>query len=80
MVTGRIFIADTPASQPVTPAPIFELRIQRDGETQNLASALGFPNTYYAGNRADVRLGIDAEGELYLLTKGDGWIRKLIAP
>ena len=25
------------------------------------------------------RLGIDADGELYLLTKGDGWVRKLIA-
>ncbi|MBT8146437.1 MAG: PQQ-dependent sugar dehydrogenase [Gammaproteobacteria bacterium] len=80
MVTGRVFIADTPSSQPATPAPIFELRIQLDGEPANLASTLGFANTYYAGNRADVRLGIDAEGELYLLTKGDGWIRKLIAP
>ena len=28
--------------------------------------------------RVDARLGIDHDGELYLLTKGDGWIRKLV--
>jgi len=28
--------------------------------------------------RADLRFGIDEEGEIYLLTKGDGWVRKLV--
>ena len=28
--------------------------------------------------RVDARLGIDHDGELYVLTKGDGWIRKLV--
>ncbi len=28
----------------------------------------------------DLRLGIDQDGELYLLTKGDGWIRRLTSP
>ena len=37
------------------------------------------PNTYRPGLRVDARLGIDHDGELYLLTKGDGWIRKLAA-
>ncbi len=42
-----------------------------------MADALGFPNTYSRGNRAGLRLGIDSEGELYLLTKGDGRVRKM---
>ena len=32
----------------------------------------------YAGGRADVRLSVDADGELYLLSKTDGMIRKLM--
>src|SRR5437879_4427814 len=31
----------------------------------------------YGGGRADVRLSMDADGELYLLSKTDGKIRKL---
>jgi len=39
----------------------------------------GYENTYApATKRADLRLGIDDDGEIYLLTKGDGWIRKLM--
>jgi hypothetical protein len=33
----------------------------------------------YGGGRADVRLALDGDGELYLLCKTDGWIRKLAA-
>jgi len=45
----------------------------------NIAEEIGMANTYGGGRRADLRLGIDADGELYLLTKSDGWVRKLIA-
>ena len=31
----------------------------------------------YSGGRADVRLSVDKDGELYLLSKTDGMIRKL---
>jgi hypothetical protein len=30
------------------------------------------------GGRADVRFSIDAAGELYLYSKGDGMIRKVV--
>jgi len=30
------------------------------------------------GGRADVRFSIDAKGELYLYSKGDGMIRKVV--
>jgi Glucose / Sorbosone dehydrogenase len=33
----------------------------------------------YGGGRADVRLALGGDGELYLLCKTDGWIRKLVA-
>ncbi len=77
MVTGRVFFIDTDNLVAGDPSPITELRVSIDGDEQNLADAVGFPNTYYSGKRADIRLGIDSAGELYLLSKGDGWIRQL---
>ena len=79
MVTGRVFYIDTDNLQPGNPAIISELRVNFAGYERNVADAIGFPNTYGRGNRADLRLGIDSQGELYFLTKGDGRIRKVIA-
>lgn len=79
MVTGRVFYIDTDNLQPGRPATIQELRINFDGVERNVADAVGYPNTYGRGNRAGLRLGIDANRELYFLTKGDGWVRKLVA-
>ena len=39
----------------------------------------GYDTAPPSGLRVDARLGVDAGGELYLLTKGDGWIRRLDA-
>jgi len=49
-----------------------------EGREQDLLEVAGYPNTYHPGMRADLRLGIDEDKELYLLTKGDGWVRKLV--
>lgn len=76
---GRIFTIATDALRPGHPTPIEELRLTFDGEERALLDLVGFGNTYHGGVRADLRLGLDAAGELYLLTKGDGWIRKLVA-
>ena len=76
---GRIFTIETDALRPGHPTPIEELRLTFDGEERALLDLVGFGNTYHGGVRADLRLGLDAAGELYLLTKGDGWIRKLVA-
>jgi len=35
--------------------------------------------TKYGGGRADIRLALGGDGELYLLCKSDGWIRQLAA-
>lgn len=69
----------TDALRPGHPAPIEELRLLLNGEERAPVDVVGFGNTYHGGVRADLRLGLDAVGELYLLTKGDGWIRKLVA-
>ena len=78
MVTGRVFYIDTKNLVPGEPAEIRELRIEFFGQERNVADALGFPNTYSRGNRAGLRLGIDSQGELYFLTKGDGRVRKIV--
>jgi len=79
MVTGRVFYAESQGLQAGRPGHIQELRIRLDGSEVNVGDAVGMANTYGGGKRADLRLGIDADGELYLLTKSDGWVRKLIA-
>ena len=75
---GRLFYFDAdpiPAELPVT---LNELRLVIDGREQDLVDAAGFTNTYGPGNRVDLRVGMDSTGELYLLTKSDGWVRKLV--
>jgi len=59
---------------------------ERAGPTHNLPQRLDVANAdpygdgaRYGGGRADVRLALGGDGELYLLCKTDGWIRKLVA-
>ena len=74
---GRVLYIDADALVPGQLAEIRELRLVVDGQESDLADAVGHPNTYAPGPRADARLGIDSAGEIYLLTKSDGWVRKL---
>lgn len=78
IVRGRLFYIDADDLKPGSPAEIKELRLIIDGKEQDLIDAAGYPNTYHTGLRADLRMGIDEDKELYLLTKGDGWVRKLV--
>ena len=75
---ARVFLIDSEKLQPGQPSEITELKLIIGGRESSLLDVGGFPNTYDTGNRNDARLGIDSTGELYLLTKGDGWVRKLI--
>ena len=79
LARGRLFAIETDDLEPGKPAPIEEIRLLIDGREQSLVDVAGYANTYHGPEhpRIDLRLGIDHEGELYLLTKGDGWIRKL---
>ena len=93
-VQGRLFSIDVDAPKSKYPSPIVELRLAVAEAEQSLLDASGFrvharPNSKPAmagkeqkqrrqQKRVDARLGIDHDGELYVLTKGDGWIRKLV--
>lgn len=79
IVTGRVFYFDANKVMPGQLASLKELRIRSDGKEQPLIDTIGYANTYAPGTkRADLRLGIDESGELYLLSKGDGRVRKLV--
>ena len=76
---GRLFAIDADNLPEEGQAHIEELRIAFDGTERDLVDEAGFPNTYRPGSeRVDARISIDAAGELYVLTKGDGWIRRLL--
>jgi hypothetical protein len=77
---------------PKTMAPMHEVRLAWNGETYPTMSPIA-EVAYHArggkaehlpgaaripGGRADVRFGIDADGELYIMTKSDGVIRKVV--
>ena len=76
IVRGRVFLFDAENLRPGRPAAVEELRLLFDGEERDVADVAG----YRRKTRVDLRLGIDGDGELYLLTKGDGRVRKLVAP
>ena len=81
IVRGRVFLFDAENLQQGRLVEIEELRLMFDGEERDVADVAGFVATrHYRPLRVDLRLGIDGDGELYLLTKGDGRIRKLVAP
>ena len=80
VVQGRLFYFDTHNLTPGVPTTVRELRVSINGEEQAIKDAFGHPNTYSPGTlRADLRLGMDGNGEIYLLTKGDGSVRRLVA-
>lgn len=71
IVSGRIFYIDVVNEQPI-PQPIFEIGVSmEDGSSGKLRELL-------ANGRSDLRFGEDAAGELYIMTKLDGKIRRVI--
>ena len=83
IVNGRLFYADVAAlaaaddGDPATTAPIRELRLRHGGEPTTLlavaSATLGHPSL----PRADLRLARGPAGEVYVLTKQDGYVRRL---
>ena len=53
-----------------------ELTLRRNGEEVTLFDLVG---TDPAAGRVDLRFGQDEAGEVYLLTKQDGVIRRIVA-
>ena len=70
IVNGRIFCVDESALALGSQAPISELTLLHD----NVETTL---KTLVDNNRADLRFGIDHDGEILIITKTDGKIRRL---
>lgn len=72
VASGRIFFADVQTLSNGSQAVFYELPLQYKGRRTTLKQIVG-------ADRADLRFGIDDRGEIYVLTKQDGMIRRLSA-
>lgn len=73
IVSGRLFYVEMKDIRVGNLATIREFRVSLDGEIKNLAQICG-------NNRVDLRFGRDAAGELYLFTKPDGKVYRIVQP
>lgn len=86
IVNGRVFYSDVAEmdtaddGDPATTADIYELFLTRNGAPTTLEDLIladrgtgTLPN-----GRHDLRFGQTSDGEVYLMTKQDGWIRQLV--
>lgn len=72
IVKGRMFYIDMNDIKPGTQAPIKEWRIAFNGEITTLSELCD-------SKKVDERFGMDSHGELYLTTKPDGKIYRLVS-
>ncbi len=70
--TGRLFYIDIADIKQGKQAPIKEWKISVNGIPKTLAELCG-------SGRVDLHFGRDAQGELYILTKADGKVYKLVS-
>jgi mono/diheme cytochrome c family protein len=70
--TGRLFYIDTADIKQGRFATIREWKVSINGETRTLRQLCG-------NDRVDLHFGRDAKGELYIMTKADGKVFKLMS-
>ena len=71
IVRGRLFYIETDKLSFGATVPIYEWRVMFDGVVQSLEELSG-------SKRVDLRLGRDADGELYIFTKPDGKLYRIV--
>jgi hypothetical protein len=71
IASGRVFIAEADTLANGRLSQFAEIKLRYLGRTRTLLEILD------GDSRADLRFGMDQRGEIYLLTKRDGAIRKL---
>jgi glucose/arabinose dehydrogenase len=82
--TGRIFYADVDElleaddGDPATTAQIFELGLLREGNPTTLLDLVRAATGRPFHPRTDLRFGVNRSGELYVTTKQDGFVRRLL--
>jgi len=74
LVAGRLFYFDPDDAAAGTPATLHELMLTLDGLPITMRTLEG----YSSSNRVDLRLGRDGDGELYMISKGDGAIYRFL--
>jgi glucose/arabinose dehydrogenase len=74
IVRGTIFYADADTLESGLQAPIYRLRLFYHGNEADMRRDI-----VHNADRADLRFGMGGDGEIYVLTKQDGMIRR-IAP
>lgn len=72
IVNGRLFYIDMTDIKHGTQTPIKEWQIMVDGQITSLSTLCG-------SQKVDERFGVDIHGELYITTKPDGKIYKLVS-
>jgi hypothetical protein len=75
LVSGRIFYFDPSAPAGSTGAQLYELMLTLD----DLPAMLRTLEGYGGAKRVDLRLGVDANGEIYMLSKGKGTIYRFLS-
>ncbi len=68
---GKLFYAEVTAMKLGQQAPIYELNLEYHGQKTDL-------ETFTGHKRVDLRFGTDSAGELYLFTKSNGTLYKVI--
>ena len=69
--TGRLFYVDMKDVKQGNEAPVKEWQVSLNGSIKKLSEICG-------SERVDLHFGKDADGELYILTKADGKVYKII--
>lgn len=72
IVRGRLFYINMDDIHPGSQAPVYEWNISWGGAQTDLMTLCG-------ATRVDLRFGKDANGDLYILTKADGKIYRLLS-
>jgi hypothetical protein len=68
---GTLFYSETAQMEEGKPAPIFKMGLEVDGNPTTLAAIAG-------DQRVDLRFGQDSAGELFIFTKTDGRIYRVV--
>jgi hypothetical protein len=84
IVSGRVFYADADAllaaddGDSLTTAPVRELNLLSEGQPTSLLEIVADTLGLASLDRVDLRFGTDFEGNLYITTKQDGFVRQLV--
>ena len=68
---GKVFFAEVAKMEPGQQAPVQQLKLEFDGQPTDL-------ETLTDNRRVDLRFGIDSAGELYLFTKANGTLYRVV--